>query len=110
METPNSIGRLQLLNYLSKKIKNIIQIYYIYGVISILLDEMIIDLKKGKKIKIKNFGIIELVQNKPRKYFDVRYQKTMLSGKNKILKFNLDPLLRKKLCKNLDIDKTFKDN
>lgn len=110
MNVPNSIGRLQLLNYLYKKINSLIRVYYVYGVLSILFDEMVKDLKKGKSIKVKNFGTIKLIRNKPKKYFDVRYQRVMLSDKNNILKFNLENMLRKKLCKNLDIDKTFRNH
>ncbi len=110
MEVPNSIGKMQLWKYINNKIDMIIQSYHIYGVMSILFDEMIKDFKSGKEIKIFNFGKIFLRQNESRKYFNVKYQKVMLSGKNKILKFYLAPSLRKKLCGELDIDKTFEES
>lgn len=110
MEIPNSIGKMELWKYVNNKINMIIQSYHIYGVISILFDEIIKDFKAGKTIKIFNFCKISLRQNEPRKYFDVRYQKVMLSTKNKILKFYLSPTLRKKLCSELDIDKTFEES
>jgi nucleoid DNA-binding protein len=107
MEIPNSINKKELWKYVNRKIKRLIRNYHVYGVISILFDEMIKDFKNGKAINIFNFGTIVLRQNKPRKYFDVRHQAIMLSSKNKILKFSLAPALRKKLCAAIDIDKTF---
>lgn len=110
MHLPNSINKKELWKYINQKIKRVIRNYHVYGVISILFDEMIKDFKNGKPINIFNFGTISLRQNKPRKYFDVRHQKIMLSGENKILIFNLAPALRKKICNEIDIDKTFKDD
>lgn len=110
MQIPNSIDKKTLWKYVNRKIRRVIQNYHVYGVISILFDEMIKDLKNGKNINIFNFANISLNKNKPRKYFDVRYQKVMLSGANKILKFSLNPALRKKICNEIDIAKTFKDD
>jgi nucleoid DNA-binding protein len=76
-------------------------------VITILFEEIIKDLVSGKKLKISNFGTIELKDMKPRRYHDVRFQKVMESDGNRIFRFSLAPKIRKRLCDLLDIDKTF---
>lgn len=110
MKVPTSIGKKVLFSYVNNKINHLVKYYHVYGVISILFEEMIKDLVDGKEIKIYNFGTIYLRQNKSRKYFDVRFQKIMQSRENKILKFKLSPTLRKKLCNEIDVDRTFKDD
>ena len=105
-----NISRRDLWKYVNGKIKKSIHFYHVGSVITILIDEMIKDLKKGKKIKIFNFGILSLEKTKPRKYHDVRYNKVMISVGSYILKFKMAPLIKKKLCGMLDIDKTFKDD
>jgi nucleoid DNA-binding protein len=110
MKDINNISRRDLWKYVNKKLNKSLHFYHIGSVITILIDEMIKDLKNGNKIKIFNFGILSLEETKPRKYHDVRYNKIMLSSGARILKFSLAPLIRKKLCNSLDIDKTFKDD
>jgi nucleoid DNA-binding protein len=108
MKIPTSISKRVLLSFVNNKLNHIIKYYHVYGVLTILFDEILKDLISGKKIKIFNFGTIFLQKNKSRKYFDVRFQKIMQSGENKMLKFILSPVLRKKICDSLDIDRTFK--
>jgi nucleoid DNA-binding protein len=105
----DNISKRDFWNFVNSKSKNI-HYYHIGSVINILFEEIAQDLKDGKVVKIYNFGEISLQETKPKKYFDVRYQKVMLSGGAKILKFAVAPLLRKKLCSALDLDKTFKDD
>ena len=107
MEIPNSISRLNFWRYVNKKIKRSINHYHVHSVITILFEEMLVDLKQGKEIKIFNLGALTLGSTKPRKYFDVRFQKVMQSTGHKILRFILAPPLSKKLRALLDIDKTF---
>jgi nucleoid DNA-binding protein len=80
------------------------------AIINILFDEMISDLKDGKEIDVFNFGTLYLKNTKPRLYYDIRFQRLMMSTGRKILKFVLSPKLRKKIIKNLDVDKTFGDD
>jgi nucleoid DNA-binding protein len=109
MEIPSNISKLNFWRYVNKKIKRSIHHYHVYSVITILFEEMLIDLKQGKEIKIFNLGTLSLGTTKPRKYYDVRFQKVMQSAGHRILRFILAPLLSKKLRALLDIEKTFPD-
>lgn len=101
-----SVDKRKLWRYVNLKINRLIHHYHVFSIISILFDEMLQDLKQGKSIKIFNLGTLSLKQMKPRKYYDVRYQKVMVSEGHKILRFTLAPSLRKKMVDRLDLDKT----
>lgn len=105
-----SINKRILWRYVNRKLKRLVHHYHVFSIITILFDEMLKDLVRGKSIKIFNFGKLTLKQMKPRKYFDVRFQKVMQSKGHKILRFNLAPAFRKKLVDHLDLDKTLKDD
>lgn len=102
-----SIDRKKFWHYVNVKLKRLINFSHVFSIIIILFEEMIKDLVAGKELKIFNFGKLVLKKQNSKKYFDVRYQKVMECKGNKILKFNLAPKLKKKLYKNIDIDKTF---
>lgn len=103
-----SISKRVLWRYVNRKIKHAINHYHVFSVITILFDEMISDLIKGKTIKIFNLGALTLKQMKPRKYFDVRFQKVMNSEGHKILRFVLAPAFKKKIVAHVQLDKTSK--
>lgn len=106
----DNVNKRMFWRYVNTKIKRVINHLHVLSVISILFEEMIEDLKKGKEIKIHNFGTLSLQKNKPRQYHDVRYKQVMLSEARHLLRFKLASPIRKKLRSLLDIDKTFKDN
>ncbi len=105
-----SINKRKLWHYVNRKINRVIHHYHVFSIITILFDELVKDLRQGKLIKISNFGTLSLKQMKPRRYFDVRFQKVMQADGKKILRFSLAPSLRKKLVEHLDLDKTLKDD
>lgn len=105
---PTSISKRVLWRYINQKIKHVINHYHVLGIMSILFDEILKDLKSGKTIKIFNFGSLSLEETKPRRYFDVRYQQVMQSDGHKILRFVLASKLNKKLRKHLDLDRTLR--
>lgn len=105
MNNEASINKRLLWRYVNIKINRIIHHYHVFSVITILFDEILKDLVSGKIIKIKNFGLLQLKDTKPRKYHDVRFNKVLISKSHRILKFTLDRLIRKKLCANLDTTK-----
>lgn len=105
-----SINRRALVKYVSGKLNKKFSHYHIAAVINILFEELINDLIDGVTISIVNFGNLSLSKTKPRRYYDVRYKQIMQSAGNKILKFQLSKLIRKKICKMIDIDKTFEDD
>ncbi len=102
MNNDQSINKKLLWQYVNRKIKRIIHHYHVFSILTILFDEMIKDLKRGKSIKIFNFGKLELKNLKPRRYFDVRHQKVMQADGHRILRFTLAPPIRKKLVDYLD--------
>lgn len=102
-----NISKRCLWRLINKKIKRLIHNYHVFSIISILFEEIIKDLIDGKSLKIHNFGTLELVKTKPKKYHDVRFKKVMESKGNMIMKFSLARKIKKKLCSNLDINKTF---
>jgi len=77
--------------------------YHVFSVISILFDEILIELKNKGQLKINNLGILTLKKMKPRSYFNIIEQKVMRAEGNRILRFTLAPLIRKKIVSHLDI-------
>ena len=110
MKDDVSVSKRSLWRYVNRKINRLVHHYHVFSVITILFDEMIADLVKGKQIKIKNFGTLTLKWLRPRKYFDVRFQQVMQAKAHRILRFTLAPKFRKKLVEHLDLDKTLKDD
>lgn len=109
-DIPSNVSKRNLWRYVNKKIKRIIHHYHVFSIISLLFDEMLKDLKQGKSIKVVNFGTLSLKETKPRLYHDVNKRQVVLSKKHKILRFELSPKIRKKMCEHLDIDKTFESD
>jgi nucleoid DNA-binding protein len=101
---PNSIDKKKLWLYVNKKINRIIHHYHVIAVISILFEEMIKDLKDGKKIKIANFGTFELKNMPARKYHDLWKKKTMLGKPTRLIKFTLFKKIIKKIREHIDIE------
>ena len=110
MSNEQSINKRQLWHYVNRKINRMVHHYHVLGVITILFDEMIKDLRQDKEIKIGNFGTFVMKRLNPRKYFDVRERRVMLSEGHRIIRFILAPRLRKKLVSRLDLDRTLKDD
>lgn len=98
------ISKRTFWRYVNIKINRVIHHYHVFAVISILFDEIISDLISGKQIKIFNFGTLYLKSTNPRKYYDVRFNKIMESGGNKIMKFSLSNKFKKKLIKYVSLD------
>lgn len=108
IENNVSIDKRMLWRYVNKKINRIIHHYHVFGVLSILFDEVIKDLKLGKIIKIDNFGSLVLKDLPPRRYFNINQQQVMLSQGHRILRFTLAAPIRKKLTAQVDLDRMIK--
>lgn len=106
----NNVSKKSLWKYVNKKIKRTIHYYHVFSVISILFEEIVKDLQEEKDVKIWNFGTLTLRKTNPKKYHDVRYKKVMQAEAHKLMKFSLAKKIRNKLCNNLDLDATFKDD
>jgi nucleoid DNA-binding protein len=94
MNIPTSITKEVLWQYVNIKINRLFSTLHVFSVITILITEMIKELKDGKEIKIHNLGTLCLVKTKPRMHCD-------------ITKFRLTPRIKKKLRRELDLDKTY---
>ena len=105
-----SISKRDLWHYVNRKIKRLIHHYHVFGVISILFEEMIKDLKDGKDIKVANLGTLMLKDTPPRKYHDVRLRRVVESSGHRIMRLFLAKPIRKKLCDSLDLDNKLKGN
>ena len=101
---PDSITKRILWRYVNKQINRSIHHYHVFSVISILFDEIINDLKDGKKIKIFNFGTLSLNQLKSRKYFHFIERVVKRAPAYKILRFKLSDKLSNELRNHIDID------
>ena len=108
MSLPLNVDKRTLWQFINRKFRGVIHHYHVLAVITILFEEMISDLKQGKSIEIFNLGTISLKQMKSRKYHNVRHRQMMFAPGRKVLRFSLSNKIRKKLCDNLDIDKTLK--
>lgn len=109
-EWPTSISKRILWRFVNQKIRRLVNSAHVFSVMTILFEEILKDLKRGKEIRLFNFGKLSLNPTKPRKYFDVRYQKVMQSKGHRILRFILAPALNKKLRQHLNIDKNIEDD
>ena len=98
-----SISKRKLWHYVNLMIHRTIHHYHVFSVISILFDEILIELKNKGQLKINNLGILTLKKMKPRSYFNIIEQKVMRAEGNRILRFTLAPLIRKKIVSHLDI-------
>jgi nucleoid DNA-binding protein len=109
-EIPLSIDRRVLWKYLNIKISRSVNYAHTFGIMNILIDELIKDLNNEKQIKIENFGTLQLIKTKPRVYFHLKFRKKMKSSGKKILRFKICKKMRDKLAENIDLDRTFGDN
>lgn len=107
-EMPASISKRIMWRHINQKLKHTIHNYHVFGVITILFDELIKELKTNGQVKIYNFGTLSLKKTNPRKYFDITRKEIRTSPGYKIMRFSLSPQIRKKICQYLDLDKTFK--
>lgn len=103
-----SVDRTMLEYFVGLRLKHSIRSQHIRNVISILIEELMVDLLSGVKIIIGNFGKFTLNKMLPRRHYDVTRKKFSISrGGGKIIRFFLDRKFRQILISNLDIPKTF---
>lgn len=110
MKDKTNISKRDLWCHVNRKLRHSIHRHHVFAIISLLFEEMIIDLQQGKTIKITNLGQISLDTTRPRKYYHIHLRQVMWSKGNRLIKFLLAPPIRKKLVQFLDIDKTFESS
>jgi nucleoid DNA-binding protein len=94
-------------DYIHKKLKKEIALHHIVAVLTILLDEMVIELKRGQEVIVKNFGTFVLKTLKDREHHNVRTGERMISPGKKVLRLKMPRKITLYLLRRLDIDKTF---
>ena len=98
------IDKRKLWRLINKKTKSIVQSYHVFSVIQILFEELLIDLKAGKKIKIHNFGTLSLKKFKSRVYMHIITKEIAESEGRRKLLFKISAKLKDKILKYIDLD------
>jgi nucleoid DNA-binding protein len=104
-----SIEKVDLAKYVNAKLKQISYVH-IVSVMSILFEEIVVDLLNGKDIEIHKFGTLSLVQMADRKYLDYRFKEIMEAKGKKAMRFFLARKIKKILCQAVDLDRLFFDD
>lgn len=101
----SNISKRDFQSHVHHRLKKIFNKHHILSVINILFEELVKDLRSGKKIKIANFGTLNLKKMPPRHYYDVRFQRVMTSPGHYIVRFFMARPIKKILCQSIDLDK-----
>ena len=96
-----SIDKKKLWRLIIKDLNYSIHISHIFSVINILIDELIRELKSGKEISIKNFGVFKIKTLKPKKIISVRTGKVKFVERTKALRFVIAKRLTKLIRKSI---------
>ena len=90
-------NKTTLWKFVSKQINHKIHRLHVMSVVSILLEELIRELKLGNKINIGNFGTFELRELRPKKVRNIATKQIKFVGKTKALRLKLSKKLLKYL-------------
>jgi nucleoid DNA-binding protein len=108
MKPPATIIKRVLHEHVHLRLRGFFHRFQVLDVLTILLEEMIRDLKEGKEIKIHNLGTLQLVKTKPRMHCDITQgNRSVLSKGSWRLQFQLLDRIAKRLRGLIDLDKTF---
>jgi nucleoid DNA-binding protein len=82
---------------ITKRINHSVHRLHVLSIISILIEEIIAELKSGKEVKISNFGTFRISKLKPKKIISVATKEVAFAKKTKALRFRLTRRLSKYL-------------
>lgn len=102
-----TINKRKLTFLIAKKLEHQIHHIHIANILSLFIDEFIIELQKKQKIDIPNFCSFRLEKTKPRKFHNIQKRRMSISTGKPLLKIKLSRSLRNKIVQNLDLIKTF---
>lgn len=102
-----NVNKRQLAQLVAERLKHHYKIEYVMNVISLFLDQFSVELQTLKPINIPCFGYFRIEKSKPRKFFHIGEQRFSVSRGNYLLKITIDPLLKRKIIRNIDLLKTF---
>lgn len=85
---------------ITKKIDHGVHRLHVASVVSILIDEMIKELKRGGSINIHNFGTFVLNDLKPKKIRSIHTNQIKFAKRTKALRFKLTRKIKRYLSRN----------
>ena len=98
------INKRSLWKYIIRDVNHFVHNLHIFSIISILIDEILQDLKKGNEIKIVNFGVLKLDKTKSRKFRNIKTGKWEISTPKTTLVFKLSRRLKKFIAEQKDME------
>lgn len=90
----------------AKKMNYKIHYKHISNVISIFIDEFILQLQR-KQINIPNFCLFKIEKTKPRKHYNIQKQRFSISTGKFLIKIKVAKSLRREIIQHIDLIKTF---
>lgn len=90
-------SKTDLWHMVAKRINHNVHRLHVISIITILIEEIIKDLKLGKEVKIPNFGILRLKDLKPKKIRSISTKEIKFVKRTKSLRFRLSRNLSKYL-------------
>lgn len=102
---PLSMSSLMLWRATNKKLQNAIHSYHVRSVLTILFEEIIVDLRARKDVRIKNFGMFRFAIIPSRVMKDL-FNRIITSQDRFCIKLDLAKSVYKYLIDNLDKNKT----
>lgn len=100
------VDKIKIWRKLTKELKGTVQLYHIFAVMSILVDEIKKYLLDGNDIKIKNFGTFKLRKTNERQFKSVQTNKYEISKPKNKLELKLSHKLGKFIANKIDEDLT----
>ena len=101
---PNSVCKQVLSRFISAKLKGAVHKYAIMSIISILIEEMLIDIRQFKEIDIFNFCSIKLKRTS-QKEFSRYIDKVRAIGSNNKLYISINNDIKQFLLSRIDEEK-----
>jgi nucleoid DNA-binding protein len=103
------INKTYIWKCVNLKINNIVPPKHTLAIINILINEIFLDLKAGKTLKINNFCTMKIRENEPRKHYSLFKRRVVTSPGKKNLKISLDKKFVSNLKKYLDLDLSYRN-
>ena len=102
-----TLNKRKLSFIVAKKFNQTIHYTHVANIISMFIDEFMIELQQKEQINISNFCNFRLEKSKPRKFHNVYKQRFAVSSGKPLLKIKLSKSLRNRIIQNMDLIKTF---
>lgn len=94
------INKHKLISYIQKDIDYAVSRIHLVSIISILIEELLAEIRNKKKLNIKNFGTFRISELMPRKIRSIKTGQIKFVRKVKILRFRLSKGISKYILKS----------